>query len=56
MQSYSLCKSEDQNCANSINTLSYSTDDHSINNYEELRVGNNFYGYLRGFLRNYLRR
>lgn len=38
MQTYKICVSEDPACVNSVNALKYSTDDHSISNYEKIKV------------------
>lgn len=38
MQSYVICTAESPNCANSIPTTSFSTDDHSLDNYLKLKV------------------
>ena len=39
MQSYSICKSEDPKCADSVSATSLNTDDHSLENYLKLKVG-----------------
>ena len=38
MYSFYLCASEDKNCANSVSTLKFSTDDHHLVYYEAVRV------------------
>ena len=38
MQNYKICVSEDQSCANSVNTLRFSIDDHSLLNYQKIKV------------------
>ena len=38
MQSYQICSAESPTCANSIATSSFSTDDHSLDNYIKLKA------------------
>ncbi len=38
MQTYTICTPESMSCANSIGTTSYSTDDHSLDNYIKLKA------------------
>lgn len=38
MQTYANCVSEDPNCANSVSTLNFSTDDHSLDNYKRMKT------------------
>ena len=38
MQSYTICEPESPSCANSIDRTSYSTDDHSLDNYIKLKA------------------
>lgn len=38
MQTYQICSAESDSCANSISTTSFSTDDHSLDNYLKLKA------------------
>ena len=38
MQKYQICNAESSACANSLNVLTYNTDDHSLSNYLKMKV------------------